>query len=123
MNICIHIPNNLPYVLLLQVRALSPFSRRSDFCVSCCLESSSQIIASEAVTQRNDKTGFVFLWHCIALGLFSSDFSTVELRIKYDKDDNGWSVIIMAKETIMLYLKLWYGEREEYLGRVSYHIV
>ena len=87
------------------MRALLPFSRRSDLCVSCCLEASSQVIASEAVTQGNDKTGFVFLCHRIALGLFNGDFSTLELRMKYDKDDNEWSVIIMSKEAIVLYLK------------------
>ena len=70
------------------VRALSPFSRWSDLRFSCCLEASSQVIASEAVTQGNDKTGFVFLCHWIALGLFNGDFLSVELRMKYDKDDN-----------------------------------
>jgi len=97
------IPSSFPYLLLLKVRALSPFSRRSDLCVSCCLEASSQVIASEAVTQGNDKTRFVFLCHCIALWLFNGDFSTVELRVKCDKDDNEWSAI-MSKEAIMLYL-------------------
>ena len=64
-----------------------------------------------------------FLWHCFALGIFHDDFSTVELRMKYDKDDNEWSMNIMSKEAIIFYLKHRSGEREEYLGSVSYHIV
>jgi len=39
------------------------------------------------------------------------------------KDDNERSVIIMSKEAIMLNLKHLYGEREEYLGSVSFRIV
>jgi len=43
--------------------------------------------------------------------------------MKCDEGDKEWSVIIMSKEAIILYLNQWYGEREEYLGRFSYHIV
>jgi hypothetical protein len=92
VTICIHIPSNLPYVLLLQVRALSSFSRLSDLCVSCCLEASRQIIVSEAVTQRNDKTGFFSCDIVLLLGYLVVTFrlSSIELNMTKTIMDGQW---------------------------------